>query len=149
MKKLLESCPALNEKDAVLSSKGGDPFAATGSILLKRDLARVSRLMFPFEGDENKHQYWLEKLDGSSVVPKELAYGVQDIQGHEVGFEDYGTVLCPGAIVKISILLSTYTLRGREQNGTSIFAKLDPVQIRVIANGEVAKSLKPGRAVRL
>lgn len=149
LKKLLESCPPLKGMDAALSSKGGDPFADPNSILLKRELVRVSTMGYPFELEEEKYKYWLEKLDGRHLIPNELPHGVQDIDASSISFEDYGNVLSPGAIVKMSVLLSAYVIRGREQEATAIYAKLDPLQVRVLANGEIAKSLKPGRAVRL
>lgn len=149
LKDILITCPVLDNRTGVLSPKGGDPFNEPGTILLKRDLGRSSRLMFEFQGDEKKHQYWNEKIDGRFLIPNELTYGVQDIGGSDVSFQDYGNVVSPGAIIKASVILSVYTLKSRENGESTAYAKLDPIQMRVLANGEVATHLKPGRALKL
>lgn len=149
LKGLLYSSPSLAVDGAKLSENGGDPFSEIEAVLVKRDLAKTSCHFGQFVDEGDNRDYWQHKFKGKYLVCNPPDHGVVDVHGLNVPFEEYDRVLQPGAIVKMSVVITTFSMVNKEDKKETVFAKLEPIQIKGVNEGEAIRGLSVGKRILL
>lgn len=149
MKDLLHASPSLGSQSAKLNENGGDPFSEFETILVKRDLAKTSCHYGKFIDEGDIRDYWQTQFKGKYLISNSIDHGVVDFNGQNVPFEEYERVLQPGAIVKMSVVISTFSMLNKDTKNESVFAKLEPIQVKVVSEGEAIRALSVGKPILL
>lgn len=149
LKGLLGTCSSLCKEDVKLSENGGDPFSDPDSVLVKRDLAKTAGHFAQFVDEGKDRDYWQHKFKGKYLVSNDIDHGVLDVHGLNVPFEEYDRVFQPGVIVKMSVVISTFRMINNETKGETVFAKLEPIQVKVVSQVEGIRGLSAGKPILL
>lgn len=149
LSRLLHGSPSLCGDDVKLSLNGGDPFSEVDAVLVKKDLAKTSCQLGQYVDEGDTRDYWQHQIKGKNLVSNSIEHGVVDTHGVNIPFAEYERVLQPGAIVKMSVILSTFSMKKKDDTKEMVFAKFEPIQIKVVNEGKCIRKLGVGKPILL